>query len=152
MPLDGRRKKILVAARDGIKAATGADYFNSYAAAGVCELGREPDISMLEGAQPYALRIYDGFDRQTLAGGQSATGNLEVIIAGFVKGTAPTLVERVQDIIADLTLIVYRNASLGGTCTFIGISSIDPPSYRDDQAYFAMRLGTTYEYTAGVDR
>lgn len=153
MPSDGRRKKILVAVRDSIKAAVaGAEYFNSYNATGTCELGREPEVSVMEGGPAFVIKVYDGSDRHVVRGGQDITATFNVVVQVWLKGSAPTLVERLQDVLADLTLAIPRGSSGAGVCTFFRIGSIDPPVYREDIAFAAVRVEATYDYQAGIDR
>ena len=153
MPSDGRRKKILVATRDAIKAATGGpDYFNNYSATGVCELGREPEVSVMEGGPAYVIRVYDGDDRHAMDGGTNITATFNVVVQVWLKGSAPTLVERLQDVLADLTIAIWRGSSLAGVCTVIKLASVDPPVYREDIVFAAVRVQASYEYQAGIDR
>lgn len=153
MPADGRRKKILVGTRDAIKAATGAAYFNDYSGAKICELGKETEPSMLEGPRLLMIRIWDGAERTTVDGGIEHTASLEVLVVVAVRDSVGTLVERLSDVIADLTLAIGTNPSLGGICTHFRIQSIDPPDYDEETtAYTTVRVLATYQYTAGVDR
>lgn len=152
MPADGRRKRILVATRDAIKAASGAAYFNDYSGAKICELGRESDPSMLEGRGQFAVRIWDGVERTAVDGGIEHTASLEVLIFVALRDSTTSLVERMADLIADITLAIGSQPSLGGVCTHYRIQSIDPPDYDEETAYTVIRLLATYQYTAGVDR
>lgn len=152
MPADGRRKKVLVGVRDAIKAATGANYFNDYSPAKICELGKESDTSMLEGPRLLMIRIYDGGERTTVRGGVEHMATLEILVAVLVRDSTATLVERLADVIADLTLAIGTNPSLGGACTTFRIGSIDPPTYEEETAFVMVRVQATYDYTAGVDR
>lgn len=157
MASDGRRKKLIVAVRDAIKAATGTNYFFDWSAPGVCELGREADETFYQSKHQIQARVYEGGDRQEARGGRDMTGHLEVLVDLRVRGSAP-LLGRLNDAIADVTLAIPLNPSLGGTCTsIVGIDTIDPPIYDFDQSrgYFAqtvIRVLGQYDYLAGVDR
>lgn len=158
MASDGRRKKLIIAVRDAIKAATGGpDYFFNWSLAGVCELGREAEASFYQSKNQIIARVYDGADRHRYRSSADMTGALEIIVDLRIRGTSP-LIAQMNDAIADITLAIRKNPSLGGTCTTIlGIGTIDPPIYDFDQTrgYFAqtiVRVLCEYDYVAGVDR
>lgn len=158
MASDGRRKKLITAVRDAIKAATGSpNYFFNWSVAGVCELGREAEASFYQSKHTIMARVYDGADRHRFRSGSDMVGELEVLVDLRVRGTSP-LIGQLNDAIADITLAIKKNPSLGGTCTIIdGIGSIDPPVYDFDQTrgYFAqtiIRVLCQYDYVAGVER
>ena len=154
MPADGRRKKIVVGVRDALKTATGVNYFNDLSVTGTVELGRETFQSLQEGANRVAIRVWDGGDRHRWTGSADIQGELEVLVHVLVRDAAPTLVERFNDVMADITLAIGANRGLGGSSTTLRIGGIDPPTYDFDVAvaHTIVRITATYDYTAGADR
>ena len=154
MPADGRRKKLVVAVRDALKSATGVEYFNNLSVAGTVELGRETTPSMLEGGSPVVMRVRDLEDRHEPIGGADTQGRVQIGVDVLVRDAATTLVERLQDVLADVTLAIGKNRGLGGQSTTLRLASVDPPTYDFDGqvAYVLVRVAATYDYVAGADR
>lgn len=156
MPSDGRRKLVILAVRDGIRLVDGtAPYFSDLSGNYTVQLGRESLGSLTEGKNPVAVRIYDGLDSQIYRGvNAEVEADLEVIVVVVVRNSSGTLVERLNDVIADIELAVGLNRSGGGDCTDLRIKSIDPPNYDFERevATAIIRIAGSYSYTAGVDR
>jgi hypothetical protein len=152
VPADGRRKKILVAIRDALKNVSGADYFNDFSGSGVCELGRIVDPAMTSHAKPTVVRVFDGSERISINGANDYTAMLEVQVAVMIRDTTGTLVERMADAIADISLAIGRGSAGGGVCTTMRIGSVDSPEYDLETVYTTVRVATTYDFVAGVDR
>lgn len=155
-PADGRRKSLILAVRTAIRAATGdPNYFNDLSGNYVVQLGRESLGSLVEGRDLVAIRVYDGLDSQAMRGvNAEMTAQLEVLVVVVVRNSSATLVEKMNDVIADVELAIGANRSAGGDCTDLMIRSIDPPNYDFERevATTIVRIAAEYSYTAGVDR
>jgi hypothetical protein len=154
LPADGRRKKIIAAVAAAAAAPNGgSDYFYTLTTA-VTKLRVGLDPSLLQPGA-VALEVYDRGDRHKLRGSNNGvTAELTVAVVGTVRDAATNLVDRVNDLAADLTLALWRAQAAGGTCTAIALDGFDPPHY-DYQREFAVltaRVVCQYDYDPGVDR
>ena len=136
-----------------IRTATGADFFFDYSGTEMVTLGKDALETRLEGTKPLSVRVWDAGESHQIdsAGGKS---RLDVIIEVAIKDSAQNLVERMADVMADLSLIIGRNPGLGGVSTTCRLAAVDPPFYQFGKAYATGRLHVRadYEYDPGVDR
>lgn len=154
MPADGRRKKIIAAVATA--AATpngGSDYFFTLTNAVVKSKQELETRLMTTGG--VAIEVVDVGDRHVIReaqGGVQAT--MTVKVRATIRDAAQNLVDRVQDLAADLTLAFGRSVGAGGQSTGILLDGFDETfyDYAKEFAVLVARIKCTYEYDLGVDR
>lgn len=156
MATDGRRKKLLDGVITTLRSATGNDYFVSYTGTKVVTQLRENVPSRLEATQNVAIRVWDGAERHVSRGADAnVTATLDIIVEVTIRNApSQTMVQRMADVLADINLVIGRNPSAGGDCTFIGLESVEAPTYdfAGEMATAVVHVRGQYDYEPGVDR
>ena len=131
----------------------GAEYFYNLTQA-VTKLRVGLDPSLLQPGT-VAIEVYDRGDVHRRNGAQmDITARMTVSIVGTVRDAAANLVDRVQDLAADLTLAIARAQGAGGVSTVIQLDGFDGPfyDYEREFAVLTARVLCDYDYTPGVNR
>lgn len=154
MPSDGRRKKLIQGVATALRTIDGsADFFFNLTNS-VYVRRDELEVRLSE-TYPIACRVYDLQERSTYRGATEGVTCEVTIVAEFtIRDSAQAIVDRVQDVIADVELALGRNLAPGGNSTMLRIDSIEPPFYdlKKEFAVVTVRLLGTYDYDLGIDR
>jgi len=151
LAVDGRRKLILQGVVSQIETATGANYFYDYATNTV-SLSKETIEELTQKTNDVAIRIQDGAEATVWKVGD-VTAKLDIEVRILVKAKPDSLVVALQNVIADMSLVLGAAPSLGGICTFTRIDSIEKPFYEISQRFAVaiIHLRAEYDYQPGVD-
>lgn len=153
MPSDGRRKLILQGVVAKIKTATGASYFYDYST-GVVTLLKEPIEERLSSTLPVQIRVYDGEESTETIDFKNAKSEFAVRIKCTVRARKEVLVDAVQDVLADLSLVLGDpNWSPGGPSTTLRPAGVEAPTYNfnNTDAVFEKIMRAEYEFVPGTD-
>ncbi len=147
MPVDGTRKKIIQGVVAQIKTATGSEYFNDYSGTQIVTTAKD---TLEERQRPLSVRVYDGEEstEQKIDGAMSV---LDVITEITIREAPTLLVDAVQDVLADLSLVMGKNTEPGGNCSSLLQEGTEAPEYEftNRQAVVRMHWRAEYDFVPG---
>jgi hypothetical protein len=152
LPDDGKRKLLIQGLVTQIQTATGGpDYFYDYSGADVVDVVKDTLEERIQKTSDVAIRIRDGSDTTVFKVGETTSFfNIEVQVT--VKAEESALLYALQDVLADLSRVIGKNPTLGGTCTSARIGSTERSQYTftNRSAVTTVIVACEYDFQPGV--
>jgi hypothetical protein len=151
VPDNGKRKLLLQGVVTQIETASGGpDYFYDYST-DVVDFIKDTLEERVQKTSDVAIRVRDGAESYKFRVGET-TALLDIELELTVKAKPDALLVALQNVLADISRVIGKAPTLGGTCTTARVGSVEKPHYEFTQRVVVavMHLHTEYDFQPGV--